>query len=103
MDRERASFARRLQSLEAAFGRGVVPVAIPLGEEKGSWHRDLLANRADVYTDDGSGKFRAGGRARGVKADAQAALDAGGDGGGDQRRAHGGVLREGHASPTTTW
>jgi elongation factor G len=58
MDRERASFARTLQSLERAFGRGVVPVAIPLGEEKGFVGiADLLANRADVYHDDQSGKF----------------------------------------------
>ena len=35
MDRDRASYARVLESLQAAFGRGVVPIAIPLGEEKG--------------------------------------------------------------------
>src|SRR6266581_311957 len=32
MDRERASFPRTLDALQAAFGRGVVPLAIPLGE-----------------------------------------------------------------------
>jgi elongation factor G len=59
IDRERASFARTLASLEKAFGRGVVPVAIPLGEEKGFVGvADLLANRADVYTTDQSGKFQ---------------------------------------------
>jgi elongation factor G len=58
MDRERASFARTLESLERAYGRGVVPVAIPLGEEKGFVGvADLLANRADVYKDDQSGHF----------------------------------------------
>ncbi len=65
MDRERAGFARTLESLERAFGRGVVPVAIPLGEEKGFVGvADLLANRADVYKDDQSGALRAGGRAQ---------------------------------------
>jgi elongation factor G len=58
MDRERAGFARTLESLEKAFGRGVVPVAIPLGEEKAFVGvADLLANRADVYKDDQSGQF----------------------------------------------
>jgi elongation factor G len=58
MDRERAGFARTLESLEKTFGRGVVPVAIPLGEEKGFVGvADLLANRADVYKDDQSGQF----------------------------------------------
>jgi elongation factor G len=58
MDRERAGFARTLESLEKTFGRGVVPVAIPLGEEKGFvGMADLLANRADVYKDDQSGQF----------------------------------------------
>jgi len=58
MDRDRASFARALESLERSFGRGVVPIAIPLGEEKGFVGvADLLAYRADVYQDDQSGKF----------------------------------------------
>jgi elongation factor G len=60
MDRERASFARTLDSLQAAFGRGVVPLAIPLGEEKGFVGvADLLVEKADVYTSDQSGKFQA--------------------------------------------
>jgi elongation factor G len=60
MDRERASFARCLESLERSFGRGVVPVAVPLGEEKGFVGvADLLTGKADVYADDQSGKFQA--------------------------------------------
>jgi elongation factor G len=35
MDRERASFERCLESLIKKFGRGVVPLQIPIGEEKG--------------------------------------------------------------------
>jgi elongation factor G len=60
MDRERASFLRTLDSLQAAFGRGVVPLAIPLGEEKGFVGvADLLTEKADVYSNDLSGKFQA--------------------------------------------
>jgi elongation factor G len=60
MDRERASFLRTLESLEKAFGRGAVPLAIPLGEEKGFVGlTDLLTEKADVYNDDQSGKFQA--------------------------------------------
>jgi elongation factor G len=59
MDRERASFLRSLESLQAAFGRQVVPLAVPLGEEKGFVGvADLVADKADVYTDDASGKFQ---------------------------------------------
>jgi elongation factor G len=60
MDRDRASFLRTLESLQRSFGRGVVPVAIPLGEEKGFVGvADLIAGKADVYADDLSGKFQA--------------------------------------------
>jgi elongation factor G len=60
MDRERASFSRTLESLERSFGRGAVPLVIPLGEEKGFVGvTDLLTEKADVYTDDQSGKFQA--------------------------------------------
>src|SRR5258708_17935608 len=60
MDRDRASFLRTLESLQRAFGRAVVPLAIPLGEEKGFVGvADLVANKADVYHDDQSGKFEA--------------------------------------------
>jgi elongation factor G len=60
MDRERASFPRTLDSLQSAFGRGVVPLAIPLGEEKGFVGvADLLSEKADVYSTDQSGKFQA--------------------------------------------
>jgi elongation factor G len=76
MDRDRASFSRTLQSLENAFGRAVVPVAIPLGEEKGfNGVVDLLANRADVYSNDLSGKFETVEVPPETKAAAQAALD----------------------------
>jgi elongation factor G len=57
MDRERASFERTLQSLHEAFGREVVPIAIPLGEEKAFVGIvDLLAEKALRFADDQSGK-----------------------------------------------
>jgi elongation factor G len=60
MDRERASFLRSLESLQRAFGRAVVPLAIPLGEEKGFVGiAELVAEKADVYESDQSGKFKA--------------------------------------------
>ena len=60
MDRERASFLRTLESLQNAFGRQVVPLALPLGEEKGFVGvADLVTDKADVYADDASGKFQA--------------------------------------------
>jgi elongation factor G len=59
MDRERASFERTLASLRAAFGRGVVPIAMPLAEEKDfTGVAELETDKADVYAADQSGKFQ---------------------------------------------
>jgi len=58
MDRDNASFERALESVQRAFGRAVVPMAIPIGEEKG--YRgivDLVTEKAQVYGEDASGKF----------------------------------------------
>jgi len=59
MDRERASFQRALESLQRSFGRAVVPLAIPLGEEKDFVGiAELVSQKADVYESDQSGKFK---------------------------------------------
>jgi elongation factor G len=59
MDRERASFLRALESLQRSLGRAVVPLAIPLGEEKGFVGiAELVTEKADVYESDQSGKFK---------------------------------------------
>jgi len=59
MDRERASFLRTLESLQRSFGRAVVPLALPLGEEKGFVGiAELVSEKADVYESDQSGKFK---------------------------------------------
>ena len=58
MDRERASATRTLDSIQAKFGRGVVPIQMPLGEEK-DFHGviDLITMKALRYETNGSGKF----------------------------------------------
>ncbi len=59
MDRERASFKRALDALTEAFGRSVIPVQLPIGEEK-DFHGviDLVKMRAALYESDGSGKAK---------------------------------------------
>ncbi|BCS34575.1 elongation factor G [Luteitalea sp. TBR-22] len=59
LDRERASFATALEDLHAAFGRTLVPVQLPYGEEKGfRGVIDLVAQRAYTY-EGGTGKGKA--------------------------------------------
>jgi elongation factor G len=60
LDLERASLERALGSLQDVFGRKVVPVQLPLGEEK-SFHGviDLVSMQELVFNSDGSGKFSA--------------------------------------------
>lgn len=58
MDRERASFARTLEALQKKFGKNIVPIQLPIGEEKDfSGVIDLVAMKAYRYATDGSGKF----------------------------------------------
>ena len=56
LDRERASLSRSLESLQEAFGRAVVPIQLPIGEEK-AFHGviDLVAMKAITFSDDGGG------------------------------------------------
>jgi elongation factor G len=59
MDRDNASFERALEGIQAAFGRAAVPIAVPVGEEKGfNGVVDLVSGKAQVYGDDASGKFQ---------------------------------------------
>ena len=59
MDRDRASLDRSLESLRAAFGRYLIPVQLPIGEEK-SFRGviDLVRMRAHLYEPNGSGKAK---------------------------------------------
>ena len=59
MDRERASFERSLESLQKAFGRPVIPVQLPIGEEKNfQGVVDLVGMKAYLYENNGSGKAK---------------------------------------------
>src|SRR4029079_8454782 len=60
MDRERASFARTLDALQKKFGKNVVPIQLPMGEEKDfTGVIDLVSMKALKYAADASGKFDA--------------------------------------------
>ncbi|HYL10879.1 MAG TPA: elongation factor G [Candidatus Acidoferrales bacterium] len=57
MDRELASFERAMQSVEQVFGRGVVAVELPIGQEKTfRGIVDLIAMKAHIYKAGGDGK-----------------------------------------------
>ena len=61
LDRERASFARTLEGLQKRFGKNIVPIQLPIGEEKDfKGIIDLVSMKAYRYAADGSGKFEAG-------------------------------------------
>jgi elongation factor G len=58
LDRERASFARTLDALQKKFGKNIVPLQLPIGEEHAfSGIVDLISMKAYKYANDGSGKF----------------------------------------------
>ncbi len=59
MDRELASFERALESIQQVFGRGAVPVQLPIGAEKNfKGAIDLIAMKALMYAPDGDGKAK---------------------------------------------
>jgi elongation factor G len=59
MDREHANFARALESLEQAFGRKIVPIHLPIGQEKSFRGLvDLVSMKAHVYAPGGDGKAK---------------------------------------------
>jgi elongation factor G len=59
VDRDRASFERALQALREAFGRQVIPVQLPMGEEKNfKGCIDLVHMKAAAYEANGSGKAK---------------------------------------------
>jgi elongation factor G len=57
MDRELANFERALESVQQAFGRAVIPVHLPIGQEK-SFRGvvDLVTMKAYTYAGDGNGR-----------------------------------------------
>jgi elongation factor G len=61
LDRERASLERSLKSLHEACNRTIVPIQLPIGEEKGfKGVVDLISRKAFVFETDESGKFTLG-------------------------------------------
>ena len=76
LDRERASLERSLDSLRAAFGRTVIPVQLPIGEEKGfTGVVDLVTMTAWAFSGE-SGKPSEGPVPADLQTEAQAARDA---------------------------
>jgi elongation factor G len=71
MDRERSSYSRTLDGLQKKFGKNVVPIQIPIGEEKDFRGLiDLLSMKAYLYATDGSGKYELAEIPADLKADA---------------------------------
>src|SRR6185436_11905036 len=60
LDRDRASFSRTLEAVQKKFGKNVVPIHLPIGEEK-DFHGivDLVSMKAYQYATDSSGRFEA--------------------------------------------
>jgi elongation factor G len=77
LDRERASLQRSLDSLHESFGRAIVPIQLPIGEEKNvTGVVDLVGRRAITFATDGSGKPSEGEIPAAMEADADAAREA---------------------------
>ena len=58
MDRERASATRTIDALQKKFGKNIIAVQLPIGEEKDFCGVvDLVSMKARYYSTDGSGKF----------------------------------------------
>src|SRR5690348_9266704 len=73
IDRERASLERSLQSLRESCNRAVMPIQLPIGEEKTfKGVVDLVARKAYVFQTDETGKFSESA----IPADMTAAVDA---------------------------
>ncbi|MEO8379750.1 MAG: elongation factor G [Acidobacteriota bacterium] len=58
LDRERSSFSRTLDGLQKKLGKNIVPIQLPIGEEKDfKGIIDLVSMKALRYQADGSGKY----------------------------------------------
>jgi elongation factor G len=77
MDRERASLERTLKSIHATLSRTVIPIQLPIGEER-SFRGvvDLVAQKAYIFQTDGSGKFTESAVPPEISDDAQVAREA---------------------------
>jgi elongation factor G len=76
LDRERASLERALESLRTVFGRTVVPIQLPIGEERHfNGVVDLVAMKAWTFTRD-SGKISDAAIPSGIESAVQTAREA---------------------------
>ncbi len=77
LDRERASLERSVESLRGVFGRTVIPIQLPIGEEKAfRGVIDLVSMKAWTYPNDASGKATEGEVPSELATDAQRAREA---------------------------
>ena len=77
LDRERASLERSLASLREACSRTVIPVQLPIGEERSfKGVVDLVTRKAYVFQADESGKFSETAVPQAMEADVNAAREA---------------------------
>ncbi|HYE86226.1 MAG TPA: elongation factor G [Vicinamibacterales bacterium] len=77
LDRERASLERTLESLRQTLHRAIVPVQLPIGEERAfTGVVDLIAMKAYTFASDGSGKMTEGDIPADMTEAAKAARDA---------------------------
>jgi elongation factor G len=77
LDRERASLERSVESLRGVFGRTVIPIQLPIGEEKAfRGVIDLVSMKAWTYPNDASGKATEGEAPSELATDAQRAREA---------------------------
>jgi elongation factor G len=61
LDRERSSLPRSLDALRAVCNRTIIPIQLPIGDEKSfKGIVDLVTKKAFVFQTDGSGKFSQG-------------------------------------------
>jgi elongation factor G len=77
LDRERASLERSLASLREACSRTVIPVQLPIGEERSfNGVVDLVTRKAYVFQTDESGRFSESAVPPAMEADVNAAREA---------------------------
>ncbi len=77
IDRDRASLERTLESLRQDLAREVIPIQLPIGEEKSfKGVVDLVAMKAYTFATDGSGKMTEGAVPGDLAAAAQTAREA---------------------------
>jgi elongation factor G len=77
LDRERASLERSMASLHEACNRTIIPIQLPIGEEKGfNGVVDLVTRKAYVFQTDGGGKFAEAAVPGGMTADVDRAREA---------------------------